>query len=204
MRRRVRLETGLMTVLRASDETIRALKARVAELEQIIIEADAQYNTDRKPADIESASLFLVRMCSYGREAMDRVAELEAEIKNRFVSFMGKPFSYWVALQAHAEALNYPELIERIAELESEIEHLKNPRHMEHCGGTGTVDDGDAMRDTKLSDQEIRAKWKEICTADRKKNCIIDSGAFAIELIRWVEQKRRQPHPQPTKSEEES
>jgi hypothetical protein len=111
--------------LRKRAETV---ETKVAELEQIIIEADAQYNIDKKSSDIELASLSLVRMCSYGREAMDRVAELEAEIKNRFVSFMGKPFSYWMTLQAYANSLNYSELIERIAELEADLKHEEHEK----------------------------------------------------------------------------
>lgn len=38
----------------------------------------------------------------------------------------------------------------------------------------------------KLSDLEIRSKWKEICS--NRTGDIIDSGLFAIELVRWSEQ----------------
>jgi len=38
-----------------------------------------------------------------------------------------------------------------------------------------------------LEEFEIRKKWREICQRDRPKGCIIDSGAFAVELVRWVE-----------------
>lgn len=34
---------------------------------------------DRKPGDIEMAELSLVQMCGYGREAMDKEAEMRAE-----------------------------------------------------------------------------------------------------------------------------
>lgn len=38
----------------------------------------------------------------------------------------------------------------------------------------------------KLSDLEIRSKWKEICSKHRSSD-VIDSGTFAIELVRWAE-----------------
>ena len=47
---------------------------RIAELEALIIEADAAYNIDRQPTDIETASIALVYMCHEGRAALDREA----------------------------------------------------------------------------------------------------------------------------------
>ena len=38
-----------------------------------------------------------------------------------------------------------------------------------------------------LTEKEIRQKWREICTRNRPPGCAVDSGAFAIELVRWVE-----------------
>lgn len=38
-----------------------------------------------------------------------------------------------------------------------------------------------------FTEKEIREKWREICTKDRPKGCVIDSGSFAIELVRWAE-----------------
>lgn len=39
--------------------------------------------------------------------------------KTREFVFMGKPISYWLALNAHAEQMDYAKLIEKIAELEA-------------------------------------------------------------------------------------
>lgn len=40
-----------------------------------------------------------------------------------------------------------------------------------------------------LTNKEIREKWRQICTRDRRKGDALDSGAFAIELARWVESR---------------
>lgn len=56
-----------------------ALRARVAELEANIIECDAMTNLDRKPRGIDEAEVAIVRMASEGREAIDKLAELEAK-----------------------------------------------------------------------------------------------------------------------------
>ena len=56
-----------------NDVPLREANKRIAELEAIIIEADAQFNIGKQPMDIESASLALCTMCSMGREAMDKV-----------------------------------------------------------------------------------------------------------------------------------
>lgn len=58
---------------------IKHLLRRVAELEELIIEADAHFNTNKQPADFEAASLALVRMCSMGSEALDKFFALEQE-----------------------------------------------------------------------------------------------------------------------------
>jgi hypothetical protein len=58
------------------------LEDHIAELERTIIEAGAEYNIDKKPGTIESATLGLVTLCDMGREAMDKVAELEAGLRS--------------------------------------------------------------------------------------------------------------------------
>jgi hypothetical protein len=57
-----------------------SLRARIASLERNIIEADAQYNIDREPQDIETAELGLVVMAGYGREAMDKIEKMQAKL----------------------------------------------------------------------------------------------------------------------------
>jgi len=51
-----------------------ALRQRIAELETFIIEADACYNIDGIPGDIETACLALVTMCHHGAAALDQLA----------------------------------------------------------------------------------------------------------------------------------
>lgn len=53
------------------------LQDRIKELEANIIEADAQYNVDKKPGDIYSAELALVRMAAMGAEALYNQKETE-------------------------------------------------------------------------------------------------------------------------------
>lgn len=38
---------------------------------------------------------------------------------------------------------------------------------------------------TTHTDGEIREKWKELATTERR-GCVIDSGSWAIELVRWA------------------
>ena len=63
----------------ALNKRITALEAENASLKSTIIEADAQFNEGKTPATIQVAELALVRMCSVGREALDKVGGLEAE-----------------------------------------------------------------------------------------------------------------------------
>jgi hypothetical protein len=37
------------------------------------------------------------------------------------------------------------------------------------------------------TEEEIRDKWREVCHQKRQPGCRVDSGSFAIELVRWVE-----------------
>jgi len=44
-----------------------------------------------------------------------------------------------------------------------------------------------ARRETReFTDKEIRDKWAEIVKLNRPPGCVIDSGMFAIELVRWA------------------
>ena len=67
------LRAALADAQRERDEA----RARVAELEANIIECDAMTNIDRKPRNISEAELAIVRMACEGREAIDRLSELE-------------------------------------------------------------------------------------------------------------------------------
>lgn len=53
---------------------------RIHDLESNIIEADAQYNIDKKPGDIESAELALVRFASMGSDALEENITLKQRI----------------------------------------------------------------------------------------------------------------------------
>lgn len=55
-----------------------ALRARIAELEANIVEADSMTNIDRQHRSIDEAELAIVRMASEGRDAIDRLAKLES------------------------------------------------------------------------------------------------------------------------------
>lgn len=46
-----------------------------------------------------------------------------------------------------------------------------------------------------ISKQEIKDKWTEICKRKRQPGCIIDSRAFAVELMEWVEAEKRARRP---------
>jgi len=55
------------------------LQAYAADLERTIIEAEAQFNHDGEPSDIDTARTSLVRLCSMGAEALLSVERLKAD-----------------------------------------------------------------------------------------------------------------------------
>lgn len=46
-----------------------------------------------------------------------------------------------------------------------------------------------------ISEQEIKDKWKEICKRKRQPGCVIDSSAFAVELVKWIEAEKKSRRP---------
>lgn len=61
-------------------ERAEATEKRVAELEALIVDACSQYSSDGK-VELEQAELALVQMCGHGKDAMDKVAEMEARFR---------------------------------------------------------------------------------------------------------------------------
>jgi hypothetical protein len=58
-----------------------ASRAEIERLKALIVEADAQYNTDKKPGDFETAELSLVEMAVHGSHALDEIAWMRPEIE---------------------------------------------------------------------------------------------------------------------------
>lgn len=67
----------IIQILQELTQEIDDKNKRIQELEANIIEADAQYNVDKKPGDIYSAELALVRMAAMGAEALYNQKETE-------------------------------------------------------------------------------------------------------------------------------
>jgi uncharacterized protein YgbK (DUF1537 family) len=56
-------------------EDVADLISALREARTVVVEADAQYNVDLKPQSYEAAAAGIVRMCSMGREALDKWQE---------------------------------------------------------------------------------------------------------------------------------
>jgi hypothetical protein len=83
---------------------------------------------------------------------------------------------------------------EDVIELLESVKNWTDPVSDEHPFGTVDYMQMDAaieflrgMQINAIDEIEIRKKWREICTQNRQKGCIIDSGSFAVALVRWVE-----------------
>lgn len=108
--RPVDLDAPVLTTARAIAE----FEGRIEELEALIIEADACYNIDCKPACIELASLALVAMCAHGAAALGEECELKGRISKLTEERDYYFEEYWVLREAE-EPLNG-----RISQLEED------------------------------------------------------------------------------------
>jgi len=81
---------------------VERLAHRVGELEANIIEADAQWDVDKKPRKIEEAELALVRCMSMGAEAMSEVERLKHEVQ-KLKAAQGCESCGAIGGQAHGE-----------------------------------------------------------------------------------------------------
>ena len=145
-----------------ASKELASLRTRIEELEANIIEADAQYNIDNKPGDIQSAELALVRFASIGASAMTENMALQVRIEE-----LEKELDEYKTLEA-IKAIEAP--IDDELNKEADDEHAKL---------------------VKLADEyfEYRRKheWRPINSAPKDKKVLLRLHNGHIESGYWIE-----------------